>query len=99
MILLKRDLQKLKGEIPKTEKHRDELESELRTLNRKLKTKGYQKSTKKKGYYAYMDAGFKRFDTAEEATNARHTKVRISIERIESEILKLDLGEVSNNEQ
>ena len=99
MILMKRDIQKLKGEMPKTEKHRGELENELRILKRKLKTKGYQKSTGKKGYYAFMNAGFKKFDTAEEATNARHTEVRVDIERVTNEILKLDLGEISNNEQ
>ena len=84
-----RDWQKLTDKAPKVAKTRAQLSRDLGNLERKLKSKGYQKSTAKHKFYARMDAGLVPFDTAREATAARRKEVKANIK-----ILKLILAKM-----
>ena len=84
-----RDWQRLTNKAPKVAKTRAQLSRDLGNLERKLKSKGYQKSTAKHKFYARMDAGLVPFDTAKEATAARRKEVKANIK-----ILKLTLAKM-----
>ena len=83
-----RDWDNLKNRVVEVAPDERKLKNKLRLLERQLKTKGYQKSTNRNIYYAYMDAGLKPFPSACEATSARHAEVRANIKKIK---LTLDL--------
>ena len=83
MIITARDWDKLKGSVKPKGRTRDQLRLDLSNLHRKLKGKGYQKSTNKNKYYARMNDGLVPYDTPEEATAARRAEVLTDIERVQ----------------
>jgi hypothetical protein len=83
MIITSKDWDKLRGSVKPVERTRSQLRLDLSNLNRKLKGKGYQKSTNKNKYYARMNDGLVPHDTPEEATAARRAEVLTDIERVQ----------------
>ena len=89
MIITAGERAKLRPPAPEQDKERLELNRQLKELERKLKTQGYQKSAKDKYFYARMDAGTQRFLTAEAATEAHHVEVEVNIKRVKLILAKM----------
>tara|TARA_R110000851_G_scaffold122378_1_gene251738 strand:+ start:315 stop:584 length:270 start_codon:yes stop_codon:yes gene_type:complete len=84
-----RDWQRLTDKAPEIAKTRAQLNRDLWNLERKLKNKGYQKSTAKKKFYALMETGLVPYDTAKEATAARRAEVRKNIKKVKLILAKM----------
>ena len=89
MLITTRDWLKLTDKLPAIAETKAELEKKLRDYERRLKSKGYQKSANKHKFYATMDDGLVPFNTAKQATAARHAEVKKNIRRIKRNLAKL----------
>ena len=64
----------------------DKQKSIIRSMNTKLKGKGYQKSSNRPQYYARMVDGLVPYKTGEEATKASHTEARGILEEAKARL-------------
>lgn len=63
--------------------------TKIRSLERSLNTKGYQKSANRPKYYARMQSGLVPYDNAKDATEAHHAEVRQLLEAEREKLNKL----------